>query len=79
MTLKSPGLCARSITHVKAVGVALPSFRCWPTCKGGRKLEYIPDAPLPPLPDVQPNGLDTAVFIADLDSDDEDLEDAIWD
>ncbi|GAQ78825.1 hypothetical protein KFL_000190430 [Klebsormidium nitens] len=69
------------ITHVKAVGIALPCFRCRPAPKGDRVLEYCADAPVPPLPDAQlhANGFDAALFVAEFDSDDEEPDEGIWD
>jgi hypothetical protein len=69
-----------SITHVKAVGVPLPHLRCKPD-RGGRILEYHADAPPSLSMEVEPpfNVLDAALYVAELDSDDEDVEDEIWD
>lgn len=76
-----PAHSACSITHVKAVGTALPCFRCRPAAKGGRVLEYCADAPVPPLSDahIHVNGFDAALFVAEFDSDEEEPEEGIWD
>ncbi len=60
--------------------MCLPHFQC-KSAEGGNILEYHGESSAACAMDVDSHadGLDTALFVAELDSDDEELEEDIWD